>query len=310
MALEFGSAMHEVFAAARCWQLARVQRLTRHSERAAHRIFGAERWKDCYNKDKDERDSLINTCFNVIHSGEFYDDEQDQVRTVTNLERGIIRYADETLRLAPHWHVYVANRKDPDALIGIEHVFDITLEYDDGVEYRYVGTVDGILLETRANKLYLGENKTGYRLDDTWREGFKLVHQCTGYCVASTTILGKTVFDVKIFGLKTAQSGGPEDFVTFEEERTLDQFQHWARWLRFVVEQLYQPYRGDVELAPRFTHSCTRYFRPCALIPFCHDTQEGRALQLEEMVNVEPSPSEKAIAARNAATATTARGSA
>jgi len=300
MALEAGSAMHEVFAATRIWQLARKQHLPAHAKAAANRIFGAARWKDCFDKSKDERDSLVNTCFNILHSGEFYDDDDDQVRTITNLERGAIRYVDESLRLFPHWHVYVEDRRDSTKVIGVEQVFDITLTYSDGVQIRYVGTVDGILREVRQNKLFLAENKTAYRLDDTWREGFKMLHQCTGYCVASTTMLAETVYDVKIFGLKTKQSGGPEDFLSFEEERTYDSFQHWARWVRHTVEHLYLPFVDDYEHTPRYSHSCTRYFRPCAMIPFCHDTPEGRRQQFMEMVDAEASPSEIAVAHRSA----------
>src|SRR5882762_10799523 len=41
MALEYGALMHEVFAAIRIWQLHRRQRLHRHAESVALRLFGA-----------------------------------------------------------------------------------------------------------------------------------------------------------------------------------------------------------------------------------------------------------------------------
>jgi hypothetical protein len=94
--------------------------------------------------------------------------------------------------------------------------------------------------------------------------------------------------------MKTRQTGHVEDYVDFEESRTLDKIQHWGNWVRTSAETMAR-YEGNIEGAPRYTHSCSRYFRPCAMIPFCDDTPEGREIQLIEMTDAEPSPSEQKV---------------
>jgi hypothetical protein len=54
-------------------------------------------------------------------------------------------------------------------------------------------------------------------------------------------------------------------------------------------------WQNDPIGAPKYTHSCNRYFRPCSLIPFCYgDDDEQRAI-MEEMVTDEWSPLNKQV---------------
>src|SRR6516164_2703727 len=50
LALEAGNAMHQFFAAFRCWQLDYIQGKPNHAMAAGIRIFGEDRWKDTWKK--------------------------------------------------------------------------------------------------------------------------------------------------------------------------------------------------------------------------------------------------------------------
>jgi hypothetical protein len=294
MALDAGSAMHEVFAAVRIWQLEHVQKLPKHARATARRIFGTERWRSCNtSKATEPRDQLIDLCFAILHSGSFYDDPSDDIRTLTNMELSTIRYVDDMLPVMPSWPIWVASAKQPNGLVGIEQTFDVTLHYADKKQLRYIGTIDGLTLN--RGRCVLEENKTASRLDTGWRQSFEMLHQVTGYCAASTTIFGFPVYSARIHGLKIKQGNYGDNSYTFEVQRDVHAITHWARWIRFTAETLHEPYTTDWENAPRFTHSCNRYFRPCTLLPFCADTPEGRKQAFEEMTPTEPSPSERVI---------------
>lgn len=132
MALEYGAAAHEVFAAIYLWQVGFVQNLPEHMHHHAARIFGnrgrfteALKTKD---KEPDSHDALVSLGFNILHSGTFYDDPWDNIRTVNNLEVGIIKYVENVLPNMPNWPIWIADISDPTSMIGIECAFDIELE--------------------------------------------------------------------------------------------------------------------------------------------------------------------------------------
>lgn len=297
--------MHQVFAAIRLWQLANVQALPHHADFHGNRIFGS-RWEEgirefILNSDVDEpRESLINLSYNVLHTTGFYDDDRDTVRTLTNMESATITYVDEQLKTMDQWPIYVEDKEDPTSTIGIELTIDAILHYSNHKRIRYIGTADAVLQcvldreQASRRETYLGENKTASRLDDSWRFSFEMSHQVTGYNVLATTLLKKPTFKSKVFGLRL-QPGKQDTYESFEpQERSGVMVQKWAEWVYGGVE-LYDMYDGDYENAKRLTHSCNRYFRPCALLPFCSDSPEGRDLQIEQMVAGEMSPSEQAV---------------
>lgn len=287
--------MHEVFAAVRIWQLDRVQKLPAHAKQVAARIFGAERWKIIIGQcsAKDPREYLMELSFAVLHSSGFFDDERDKVRTMSNMEICSICYIDENLPKMENWPIYVENKKDPKSVVGIEQVFDVVLEFVDGKLIRYIGTIDGLVHNLAKKKLVLDENKTASRLDQAWRDSFLMAHQVSGYCAASTSVFGFPVMDARVTGLRI-KSGSGEDVIPLDVTRDISFVFNWANWLRHTIE-MYERYEKDYENAPRYTHSCNRYYRPCSLIPFCADTPSGRAEQWSEMVSADQSPSEHAV---------------
>jgi hypothetical protein len=306
LALEAGSTMHSVFAGIRLWQLAHIQKLPDHAMFHAQRIFGPEKLevlmnKDIFNlkNDTDPREQLVEMSFDLIHMSGYYDDPKDNVRTLTNMESAAINYVDEYLPLMENWHVYVEDKRIPSSTIGIELATDAILTYSDGTSIRYIGTADAVLesLLRGGNDrgLYVGENKTASRLDDSWRMAFEMSHQVTGYNAIISARLGRPVYQSKIFGLRL-QPGQQDTYESFEPQiRTPTMIQVWARWVYEGVK-LYDRYGEDFEKAQRLTHSCNRYFRPCALLTFCADTPEGRISQMADMIEGDMSPSEQAIA--------------
>lgn len=297
MALEAGGTMHEVFSAVRLWQLWRKQGLTKHADYNGQRLFGQERWADAFKSAQkikgDDRDQLLDLAYHILHSSEWYDDPNDNARTMANMEIASLRYIDRRLATMDSWPIFVEDKKRIDSRVGIEQVFDCILEYEDSTRIRFIGTIDGLIYSEHFKKWFLDENKTATRLDEGWRMSFEMSHQITGYCACSTTVFGFPVFDAHVFGIKIKPSGR-EDSDDFTVKRTPDSILHWAAWVWHTVK-LFERYANDFESAPRFTHSCNRYFRPCHMIPFCSDTPEGRQQQWEEMVPQEPSPSERAV---------------
>jgi len=296
--------MHEVFSAIRLWQLHLLMDLPEHAAYNAARLFPPDpitkqdRWaealEEALNNSDDHRSSLMSLCYAILHSSGYYDEPDDQIRTMSNMEVATIHYIDQLLPYFDNWPIYVSDEADPTKLVGVEQVFDVVLHFADGKRIRFIGTIDGCCVSQRHGRPYLDENKTAVRLDDGWRRSFEIAHQVTGYCAASTAVFGFPVLDARIHGLKLKITNRGDDYVTMEVQRNSDFISHWGQWVRWTVEQD-ELIDGDWERAPRFTHSCNRYFRACVLIPFCGDTPEGRRDQWNDMVPIEPSPSEKAV---------------
>lgn len=301
MALECGETMHQMFAAVRIWQLEHVQGLKRHAKATANRIFGKDRWKrmiDQVDFSLDEREQLMQLGFAALHTSGYEDNPDDDIRTLSNMELATINYVDEQLPKMEGWPIWIANRKDPNSAVGIEQVFDAILEYEDGKLIRFIGTLDGLVLDAyRDNRITLDENKTASRLDDAWKFSFDLSHQITGYLACGSALFGLQIEHARVTGLKIKPTNRGEDVYPLVVSRTPDSIIHWTRWVRHTVD-LADLYQDDYENAPRFTHSCNRYFRPCSLVPFCTDTKEGRVEQFAQMVPIEGSPSERSVALR------------
>lgn len=297
MALEAGGVMHEAYGALRIWQLEHIQGLPKHALETAKRIFGAKRWKTILSGVKaysDEREHLLELLFATLHSAGWYDDPNDNVRTMSNMEMSAIKYVDERFPYLENWPIYVADKKNPRCIVGIEQPFDIVLHYADGKKVRVIGTIDGLVTKSVTGDYYIDENKTASRLDDGWRQSFEMSHQITGYCAATTTVFGFTVLNARVTGAKIKPTNRGEDVLPIEISRDESAIRHWGRWVRYC-DDTWLRYKDDYENAPRFTHSCNRYFRPCSLISFCADSPQGRKEQWDQMVPADLSPSERAI---------------
>jgi hypothetical protein len=298
MALEAGSACHEVFAAVRLYQLWKYdapEELKTHlsyiMELGCMVQISSKTCVPIFLTDEDERTQCINFCLEALYGSGYYDDPSDRRRTMSNLEEAAILYID---RWDFHRHpIWIRDKNDPTSDVGIEVAFDlvITYTYESGRvrEYRFIGKFDGI--QWRDDLLNIGENKTASRLDEAWRQSFTMSSQITGYCLAATVWTGIDTSRAIVWGLaiplpKSYDNGG---LVTENVRRETYQYERWFAWFLHCVD-MYERYENNPTDAPRYTHSCNRYFRPCSLIPFCDSDDADQALMLEEMVVEEWSP--------------------
>ena len=316
MALEAGGAMHEMFAAVRLWQLWKhdLPRLAPDTINtdpekplvpqlvAYHgiRLFGQERWEDMLEQVpdaagvEDERTNCLNFCLQALYSSGFYDDPSDNRRTMSNLEEAAIMYIDRwDFKRHPIW---IRDINDPESDVGIEIKFDVVITYtfDDELNvdgtyeksYLFSGTLDG--LHHRDSQLVIGENKTASRLDEAWRQSFEMSSQITGYALAGTVFTQEPITKGVVWGVqiplpKSYDYGGlVVEHVTRESFKT----ERWFDWFLYTVQQ-YEAYQNNPHDAPKFTHSCNRYFRPCHMIPFCASDDEEQKQALSEMVHLE-----------------------
>jgi hypothetical protein len=299
MALEAGNQMHEVFASVRIWQLHHVQGLPKHAMVTGERIFKYKRWHDVLDRtpiDVHNRDRMLDFCFNILDTGGWVDNPADVIRCMSNMQLATIAYVDESIPKMENWPLYVEDKTDPRCFLGIEQVFDVTVTFKDGKEIRFIGTVDGLVHHIKFDMApVLDENKTAARLDDGWRAKWEIAHQVTGYCMAASVVFGFPITRSRVQGLKIKPTGRGEDVYVVEPlVRTPSTFETWGKWLRHTVD-MYERYADNFEDAPRYAHSCNRFFRPCALIPFCCDDAAGRVEQYTEMVPADKSPSERAV---------------
>lgn len=189
--------------------------------------------------------------------------------------------------------VWIRDASDPRSDIGIELPFDVTLSFvlDSGEEtsYRFIGKADG--LHVREGELVLHENKTASRLDEAWRQSFHLNSQPTGYMLALGVWAQQPITKGEIYGLtvplpKSYDFGG---IVREPISRGTHHFERWFAWFLHTV-LLDQQFADNPFDAPRYTHSCNRYFRPCSFIPFCDATDEEQREIVEDMYVDEWSP--------------------
>ncbi len=297
MALEAGSACHEAFAAVRLFQLFHHQGLIKHYEYHGQRIFGADGFKQIHERisgKEDERTNLINTALQALEGSGFYDDPYDKRRTVTNLEECLIAYCDRW-QMGKH-PIWIEDYDDPTAMVGIEIPFDLVVDFEyhsnevSNLVVRFTGKIDGIHIHD--TKIVPHENKTTARLDDAFLLSFQMLHQITGYCLATATITQTTIDKAILHGLaiplpRTYDYGG---IITEMVSRKPFMFIKWFEWFYDTI-QVFNKFLPHPDDAPRYTHSCNRYYRPCSFLPYCTtEDREEREQILDEMVIEEWSP--------------------
>jgi hypothetical protein len=230
----------------------------------------------------------------VLDSGEFYDEPRDKRRTLSNLEECCYAYINRW-----RWNdlVWMRDPGDPTADIGIEIPFDIVVSITGDVymQFRLTGKIDGIHWNAKRN-LVVHDNKTASRLGEAWSMSQSMSHQYTGYCVAASVFTQHVVNDCDVLGLAIPLPKS-YDFGGFVREPVYRNTYHYRRWIEWMVHtvQLTRQYADDAMNAPKYTHSCNRYFRPCSFIPFCYADDEEQRSILEEMEIAEWSPLEKPI---------------
>jgi hypothetical protein len=302
MALEAGSAMHECFAFVRLVSL--IQQFDGRPEfqdklwdHHGARLFGADRMQfidDSISKCTDLADIAKTGALSVLETSGFFDDPRDKRRTLSNLEECIYAYINRWRWDHPVW---MRDNADPTSDVGIEIPFDmlVSISGSNYLTFRLTGRIDGIHYNS-SGELCIHDNKTASRLGDAWANSFALSHQITGYCVAASTFIQAQIHKAEILGLaiplpRTYDLGG------YVREVVSRRDYHYARWLDWLVHtiQLERRYKDNPYEAPKYTHSCNRYFRPCSLIPFCDADDEEQHRIVDEMVLDEWSPLDKPI---------------
>ena len=178
MALEAGGVAHQCFAAVRIYQLYHHQHRHELAIRQLEACYGPAR-AEHLRAYLVERDAQVFT-LEVLYTAGYYDDPNDRRRTLANLEDLAIGYvARWDFNRYP---VYVS-----DALVGVECSFDLTLNFirDDGdsKRVRFTGRIDGIHVDPQnQNRVMIQENKTTWRIDDSWRMSYAISHQVTSAC--------------------------------------------------------------------------------------------------------------------------------
>jgi hypothetical protein len=300
MALEAGSAAHEAFAAARLWQVGRVQGFEDHMHHHGLRLFGEDRFGSMMmaaaDGGDDMRNSMLRFCLDAFYTCGFYDDPNDRRRTFTNIEEALIAYLD---RFDYKRDVWISDKAAPSAPIGIELPIDFTVTFlDEGgyviAQIRFIGTADGVTV--KGDEFRLEENKTASRLGEAWSNSFWTSHQVTGYMIGMQACYGLPITKAGVHGMaiplpRSYDAGGlMSEVVT----RVPTQFTDFITWLLHQVGVI-QTYGHAPYDAPKNTGACNKYYRPCSFIPLCASAHEDRKEMFDEMVERDLTPTEKAM---------------
>jgi hypothetical protein len=261
-------------------------------EHHGNRLFGDKRFTEMLDeyvrsKGEDKRTRIMRFALTALHNSGYCDDIHDKRRTITNIEEACIAYIDRW-----EWGknpIWIRDEHDPISDIGIEVPFNIVINFNEDSRYRFIGKMDG--LHWRNGKLTVNENKTASRLDDAWSQSFLMSHQITGYMLAASVWSKTTVRNADVYGMaiplpRNFDYGG---IIRESVKRNEEAFVHWCRWFLHTV-RIHDQYVDNVVKAPRYTHSCNRYFKPCSFIPFCASPDDEKIYIMDEMVHDEWSP--------------------
>lgn len=298
MALEAGLAAHEAFASVRLGDLFfngadfyGYENLCRDKAvLRATQLFGTARtesWLQTIQRGEDIERSIMLGALDVFESTGFYDDPDDKRRTIANIEQTIIAYVSRyplgktmcVVTLGAHGRGFIGVEVPVDVYIRV------TSQDERYYEFHFVGRSDGVMWEDRGKtRINIEDDKTSSRLNDAWHESWKTSHQMTGYCAAMSAMLNLAINTGVVRGAsiplpKTYDYGGIA-FVPFS--RTPLQFNEWIEYVMHVMG-IVNMYNNEPLHAPKYTHSCNRYFRPCAYVPFCDSPFGERVSMYNEM---------------------------
>lgn len=314
LALEAGGAMHQVFAFVRlvslCNQLDGQGKDKSFVDEVwtyhGNRLFGPERMQhlqSIVSTAEDVPDVAKRGSIGVLDTSGYYDDPRDKRRTLSNMEECSYAYINRW-----RWDhaVWMRDLSDPHSDVGIEIPFDLVCELIPAYgpcsclmpvprKLRFVGRIDGIHWDG-IGRLTVHDNKTASRLGDAWSMAQEVNHQYTGYCVAASVFTQAVVERCDVLGLALPLPRS-YDFGGFAREGMQRSPHHLGRWLQWLVHSVDMcvAYTGDPYDAPKYTHSCNRYFRPCTFIPFCYADDEEQRTILSEMETDEWSPLHKQV---------------
>jgi len=278
--------MHDVFAWVRLVGLLNRDDPCAMEKYAFHgaRLFGADRFREVTTNASslDKIDLAKRGAIAVLDTSGYYDDPRDRRRTLANMEECALAYIDRWRWDRPVWQ---RDPADPHTDVGIEIPFElvISIEGMDLMQIRFVGRIDGI--HQHVDGLTLHDNKTASRLNDAWEMSWNISHQLTGYSLAASVFTQQVVERAHVLGLAVPLPKS-YDYGGFIQSGYLRQTHHYERWVSWLVHtvKLYQQYHDDPFSAPRYSHSCNRYFRPCQFIPFCDADVEEEHAMIDEML--------------------------
>lgn len=313
LAIEAGKACHDFFAAVRMWTL--LQRTDNfgdysnlHEKAHAHgfKLFGRDRWQSMLEQpqDADPQTNCLNFALDALHSSGYYDDPSDRKRTMSNMEASCIAYLTRYFQS----DMPVAVKGD---LIGVEipfvlevtrydfsqmtlkenakgpHYNDDSFQPESQTHY-YCGRIDGV--HQYGDVLAVAENKTAAQLSSTWRTAFAISNQVTGYTIAGTEIFQEEITNAIVMGTQIPLPRDIYNGVLFEPlTRGVSDRIRWVEWF-FDSIAAYERYFDKPTSAPRYSHSCNRFFSACEFIPFCASAREEQDSILEDMRIDEWSP--------------------
>jgi hypothetical protein len=238
-------------------------------------------------KGEDVERSIMLGALDVFETSGFYDDPDDKRRTIANIEETIIAYVTKYPlgKIMPVVAEDVLGRPFVGVEIPIDMYLRINVDDMGSLEFHFVGRCDGVMYSnTTKNKVIVEDDKTASRLNDAWHESWKTNHQPTGYCAAISRLLAVDVNSGNIRGAsiplpKSYDYGG---VVEVPYTRTPLQFGEWVAYVIHImdIEHRYMPHPLH---APKYTHSCNRYFRPCHYVPFCDSPLDERQAMYNEM---------------------------
>lgn len=303
LAIEAGKACHDFFAAVRMWTLLHTTdwlkgyelsfseadgpNLNKMIENHGYKLFGQQRWEDMLSQpqDGDPFTNCLNFSLSALHTSGYYDDPSDRKRTMANMEAACINYLQRYMQS----NMPVAVKGD---LIGVEipFVLKVTrINYDSSTTtHYYCGRIDGV--HRYGDALLVAENKTAANLSSSWSASFAISAQVTGYTIAGTEIFQEEVTDAFVMGTQIPVPRDAYNGVRFEfQSRTLDDRIRWAEWLFHSIET-YEKYIDRPTYAPRYSHSCNRYFSACQFIPLCASPREEQEAIIDQLRIEEWSP--------------------
>lgn len=291
MPLEAGKACHEVYAAARLWELRHNQGLGGHMEHHGAVLFGEQRFDSMYNSvdsNKEPDYQRLDFCLAALETSGFTDDERDKKRTFVNLEESCINYLQRyKWGVRPVW---VRDVHDCTAEVGIEVKVDTLVVFTD-VDYelrvRFIGRVDGIHTNKKG-QLEVHENKTTGRLNDQWCDQWQTSHQITGYCLNGSALMGLDLCYARVIGMSIPLPRSGYDYGGVTEvqiHKTTNDYQSWLTWLYHTCVHNILPWRDEKYTdTPMYTHSCNRYFRTCQFMPLCTSEYDDVPDMIDDMV--------------------------
>lgn len=284
LAIECGSACHDFFAALRLWTIMETSKNKVISSAYGFKLFGESRMQSmlAVSQDSDRINNAQRFALDALHTTGYYDDPEDRRRTMANMESSCLVYSDRYFKQ----NIPVLVRG---AFIGIEipFVLEVTDVFAGWTAY-YCGRIDGVHLDN--DRVMVVENKTAARLSDAWRMAFAISHQVTGYTIAASAIFEEEVSEALVMGVQIPLPRDAFNGVSVELcTRSHDDRVRWCEWF-FGSVATYEAYISNATQAPRYSHSCNRFFAACQFIPFCALGREEQKEALADMRTEEWSP--------------------